>query len=49
MFEKIKDFIMGKPKGHVVPAKLNRKQKRVALAMRQKRNAAASRHKHEKR
>lgn len=49
MFEKIKDFVMGKPKAHVVPPKLNRKQKRVQQSLLRRRAAAKNRRKHEKR
>ena len=49
MFEKLKDFVLGRPKAHVIPPKLNRKQKRVQQHHLRKRAAAAKRRKHEKR
>lgn len=49
MFEKLKDFVLGKPKAHVAPVKQNRKQKRVQQSLLRKRAAAKNRRKHEKR
>lgn len=49
MFEKLKDFVLGKPKAHVIPPKLNRKQKRQQQHLLRKRAAAKNRRKYEKR
>lgn len=49
MFEKIKDFVLGKPKAHTPAVKMNRKQKRQQQHMLRKRAAAKNRRKHEKR
>lgn len=49
MFEKLKDFVLGKPKAHVVPVKQNRKQRREQQHILRKRAAAKKRRKYEKR
>lgn len=46
---KLTDWFLGRPKAHQPKAGPNRKQKRVQLALKQKRLSAAQRRKHEKR
>lgn len=41
------DFIMGKPEAHQPPPRMNRKQRRRAIALRRKANVKAKRLKHE--
>ena len=49
LFDKVKDIVLGKPKAHVIPPGMNRKQKRQHYRMLRKRKAAANRKKYEKR
>ena len=47
MFEKIKDFVLGRPKAHVVPPQMNRKQRRQQQHMLRAKASTANRKKYE--